>query len=148
MSRPHGSITRRIYSRPVRVVPLLAVLALLAAGCGARSSAPFTATATAPCLKKQGFTRVTTGAAVPFIARFAENGGLVGTAPDGNAVTIAFAASPDEVDSTGKAFRKSAPPILKAHFSDVLRSNRNAVIVWTTSPSDGDTSAVNGCLAP
>ena len=128
---------------------LLGVLALLAAGCGARSNKPFTAAATAPCLKKQGFTHVTTGGAeLPFIARFADNGGLVATSADGNQVTIAFTASPDEVDSTGKAFRRTAPPVLRAHFSDVLRSNRNAVIVWTTSPSDADTSTLNGCLTP
>ncbi|HET8528717.1 MAG TPA: hypothetical protein VFL60_07395 [Gaiellaceae bacterium] len=133
----------------MRAALVLAAVALLAAGCGARSSKPFTAAGTAPCLKKQGFRQVTTGGAkVPFIARFAENGGLAATAPDGNEVTIAFTASPDEVDSTGKAFRRNAPPILRAHFSDVLRSNRNAVVVWTTSPSDPDTAAVNGCLRP
>lgn len=130
-------------------LPILAALALVAAGCGARSSKPFTGAGTAPCLKKKGFTQVTTGgAAVPFIARFAENGGLVATAADGNRVTVAFTGSTDEVDSTEGAFRKNAPPVLKAHISDVMRSNRNAVIVWTTSPSDADTSALNGCLAP
>jgi hypothetical protein len=132
----------------VRVALVLAAVALLAAGCGARSSAPFTAKATSPCLKKQGFTKVTTAAAeVGFIAGFAANGGLTATSPHGNRVTVAFTASPDEVPSTERAFRKAAPPILKAHFADVLRSNRNAVIVWTTAPSDADTSSLNGCLA-
>ena len=135
----------------MRLAPVLVLVALavVAAGCGARSSKPFTAKASAPCLKQKGFTQVsTTGAKLPFIARFADNGGLAATAPDGNEVTVAFTASPDEVDSTGQAFRKNAPPILRAHFSDVLRSSRNAVIVWTTSPSDADESALTGCLTP
>ena len=128
---------------------LLGVLALLAAGCGARTSKPFTAAGTAPCLKHKGFTGVSSAAdKVGFIASFATNGGLHAVSPDNNAVTIAFTADPDEVDSTGKAFRRNAPPILRAHFSDVLRSNRNAVVVWTTSPSDEDSSALNGCLSP
>jgi hypothetical protein len=132
-----------------RPLPLLALAALLAAGCGARTSAPFTAKSTAPCLKQQGFTRISTATRkVGFIAGFAANGGLTAVSSHGNRVTVAFTASPDEVASTERAFRRSAPPILKAHFSDVLRSNRNAVIVWTTSPSDADSTALNGCLKP
>jgi hypothetical protein len=128
---------------------LLGILALLAAGCGARTSKPFTAAGTAPCLKGKGFTGVSRAAdRVGFIASFATNGGVHAVSPDNNAVTIAFTADPDEVDSTERAFRKAAPPLLRAHLSDVLRSNRNAVIVWTTSPSDDDSSALNGCLSP
>jgi hypothetical protein len=131
------------------LVPVLGVVALLAAGCGARTSAPFTAKSTAACLRQQGFTGVSTATRkVGFIAGFAANGGLTGVSSHGNRVTVAFTASSDEVASTERAFRRSAPPILKAHFSDVLRSNRNAVIVWTTSPSDADASALSGCLKP
>ena len=122
---------------------------LLAAGCGARTSKPFTASGTAPCLKDKGFTGVSSAAdKVGFIASFATNGGLHAVSPDNNAVTIAFTADPDEVDSTERAFRKAAPPLIRAHLSDVLRANRNAVVVWTTSPSDDDSSALNGCLSP
>jgi hypothetical protein len=130
-------------------VILLAGLALLAAGCGARTSKPFTAKGTVPCLKSKGFTDVSTAAdRVGFIASFAANGGLRATSPGNNAVTIAFTADPDEVDSTEQAFRRVAPPLIKPHLADILRSNRNAVILWTTAPSDEDTSALNGCLSP
>ena len=132
----------------MRYVVLLAVLALVAAGCGARSSTPFTAKATAPCLKKEGFTAVTTNPGkVGFIAGFAANGGIRAVSPNQNVLTIAFASDTDGVASTQRAFRLHAPPGLRPHISDVMSSNRNAVIVWTTSPVADDSSAVNGCLA-
>lgn len=133
-----------------KVVPLFVLLALLAAGCGARSSTPYTAQGTLPCLKKAGFTKVSSSPAkVGFIAGFATNGGLIGTSPStGNTVTIAFGANTDEVPSTQNAFRKAAPAKLRPHISDVMRSNRNAVLVWTTTPSSDDESTVEGCLKP
>ena len=130
-----------------RLAPVL-VLAVLAAGCGARSTTPFTAQATVGCLKKKDFTNVSTSPAkVGFIAGFAANGGLVGTSPGGNAVTIAFTDNSDSTASTEEAFKRHAPAALRPHMSDVLRVQRNAVIVWTTSPSNDDESTVEGCLA-
>ena len=130
-----------------RLVPLLLVAAL-AAGCGARSSTPFTATATVACLKQKHFTHVSTNPAkVGFIAGFAANGGLVATSPDANVVTIAFTDSADTVASTENAFKLHAPRALRPHIGDVMRTQRNAVIVWTTTPSGDDESTVEGCLA-
>ena len=46
----------------IRRLPLIlaaAALAVVAAGCGTRSSKPYTATGTAPCMAKKGFTKVT-----------------------------------------------------------------------------------------
>jgi hypothetical protein len=130
-----------------RALPF-ALLALLAAGCGARSTTPYTAAATVPCLQKEGFKEVTTDPAkIGFIAAFAENGGLRATAKDGNTVTVAFAADAEGVPSTERAFRNRAPKGLQARFNDILRTDRNAVMVWTTSPSSEDQSALQGCLA-
>ena len=127
---------------------LLVLLAAIAAGCGARSSAPFTARASAPCLTKHDFRGVTTNPAkVGFIAGFAANGGVKATSPSGNQVTIAFTENSDSVASTESAFRLHAPPTLRPHISDVMRIDRNAVIVWTTTPSGDDEHAVEGCLA-
>jgi hypothetical protein len=129
-----------------RLVPLL-LFAVLAAGCGARSSTPFTASASVGCLKTKQFTHVSTNPAkVGFIAGFAANGGIIATSPAANVVTIAFTDSADSVASTEQAFRRHAPASLRPHMSDVMRVNRNAVIVWTTTPSGGDESTVEGCL--
>jgi hypothetical protein len=132
----------------VRRLALLALLAAIAAGCGARSNTPFTATATAPCLRKHDFKGVTTNPAkVGFIAGFAANGGVKARSSSGNQVTIAFTENSDSVSSTESAFRLHAPPALRPHINDVMRLSRNAVIVWTTTPSGDDEKAVEGCLA-
>ena len=130
-------------------MPLLVLLALLAAGCGARSNTPYTAAGTIACLKKAGFTNVSSNPnKVGFIAGFATNGGLIATSPASNTVTIAFGANEDDVPTTESAFRKAAPASLRPHISDVMRSNRNAVLVWTTTPSADDEHAVEACLKP
>ena len=134
---------------PVRYVPVLAMLALLAAGCGARSNTPFTAKGTLACLKAKQFADATTNPAkLPFIAQFAANGGIEATSPSGNRVTIAFTDSEATVPSTEKAFKLHAPRVLRSPLSYVMRSNRNAVIVWTTTPASDDESKLEGCLAP
>ncbi|MGH2972352.1 MAG: hypothetical protein ACRDLE_09590 [Gaiellaceae bacterium] len=130
---------------------LLAALALLAAGCGGGSSAPkpYTAKGTAPCLKQKGFTDVTTASSkVGFIAAFADHGGLHAVTADGNQVTIAFTAGSTAVAGTEKAFKRQAPPALKARMRDIMEAHGNAVMVWTTSPADQTRSLAVGCLHP
>ena len=132
----------------VRFVPVLAALALLSAGCGARSNKPFTAKGTLGCLKAKQFTGATASSAkLPFIAGFAANGGIEATSPSGNRVTLAFTDSETTVPSTEEAFRLHAPKSLRSHIGDVMRSDRNVVIVWTTTPASDDESKVEGCLA-
>jgi hypothetical protein len=133
----------------VRLVLVIAVLALLAAGCGARSDTPFTAKGTLGCLKAKQFTNATTAPSqVGFNAGFAANGGITATSPNGNVGTIAFTDSDATVPSTEKAFKLHAPASLRSHIGDVMRSVRNVVIVWTTTPAPDDETKVEGCLAP
>jgi hypothetical protein len=133
--------------RAAAIAPL-AVLAAVAAGCGSTTSVkPFTAAATAPCLKTNGFTGVTTAAGkVGFIAGFAQNGGIRATASDGNTVTIAFTAGQADVAGTKAAFTRQAPAKLKSHMRDILEVQGNAVLVWTTSPSQQALDLALGCL--
>ena len=126
---------------------MLLLLALLAAGCGVRNSKPFTAKASAGCLRSHGFTGVTTNPRkVGFIAGFAENGGIRATSPTGNAVTIAFTADANSVSSTEEAFKLRAPKSLRPHMADILRTNRNAVLVWTITPLQDELDTANFCL--
>jgi len=126
---------------------VLAAVALVAAGCGVRNSKPFTASASASCLRDQGFPQVTTNPdRIGLIAAFAEHGGLRATTPSGNVVTIAFTASPDAVASTEEAFRNHAPQSLREHLSDVMSANRNAVLVWTTTPDPDELDTTSRCL--
>jgi hypothetical protein len=128
-------------------IPIL-VVALFAAGCGARSNKLFTAKGTIACLKTKGFIVTTDPAQVGFIAAFAEHGGAKATTPTGNVVTIAFTKDETTVKDTANAFKAHASKQLRPHFSDVLRTNRNVVMVWTTTPASDDDQKVEGCLAP
>lgn len=125
-----------------------ASLVVVAVGCGARSSKLFTAKGTAACIAKKGFTQVTTDPLkVGFIAGFADNGGLRATTTDGNVLTIAFAADDTAgVASTKQAFRTHAPPKLRPRMNDIMESERNAVLVWTVSPTPTQLADTKSCL--
>ncbi|HVP75077.1 MAG TPA: hypothetical protein VMS63_03565 [Gaiellaceae bacterium] len=134
--------------RLVTVLPLFATLAVLAAGCGGGSKAPYTAKGTVKCLTGKGFTNATTDPLkVGFIAGVAENGGLRAVAPSGNVLTIAFARDAADAASTKEVFRENATPFYRRHMADIMESQRNAVLVWTTSPSQVLLTTVLHCLA-
>lgn len=131
-----------------RLPPLAAlVVVLVLAGCGGRSSTPYTAAGTKDCLTKNGFTGVTTDAKkVGFIAAFAANGGIQARSPKGNVLTIAFTDSADSVPGIEKAYRRAAPAKLRPHMSDIMEAQRNAVLVWTVSPSQSELATAENCL--
>jgi hypothetical protein len=132
-----------------RTLGVTLVVALLAAGCGVRTTKPFTAKGTAGCLRSHGFTGVTTSPdQVGFIAGFADNGGIKARSAMGNVLTIAFTADAGSTASTQQAFRSHAPKRLRPHMSDIMLTNRNAVLVWTTTPDPGELGAATGCLKP
>ena len=145
-------VGRRGYSRGMvrRLLLILAAasLAVVAAGCGARSNKPFSAKGTAACMTKKGFTKVTIDPLkVGFIAAFADNGGLRATTTDGNVLTIAFAADDTAgAASTKQAFRSHAPRKLRPRMNDIMESQRNAVLVWTVSPTPSQLADAMSCL--
>jgi hypothetical protein len=126
-----------------------ALVVLVLAGCGASRNANYTATGTAKCLPKKGFTAVSTDPLkVGFIAASADNGGLVAKSKSGNVLTIAFAADRKAAAGTETAFRRRAPKALRPHMSDIMESQRNAVLVWTVSPTSQELADAESCLAP
>jgi hypothetical protein len=130
-------------------IALAVAFAVLAAGCGVRTTKPYTAQGTAGCLRSHGFTGVTTNPGkVGFIAGFADNGGLRARSAMGNVLTIAFTADATSTGSTEQDFRSHAPRSLRPHMSDIMETNRNAVMVWTTTPDPGELDAATRCLAP
>ena len=136
-------------ARRARIAVSIVALCVLAAGCGARNDKPFTAKGSAACFTKKGFTQVTIDPLkVGFIAGFAENGGLKATAGNGNVLTVAFTADSTGVASTKQAFRTHAPPKLRPRMHDIMESERNAVLVWTVSPTPQQLADATGCLHP
>jgi hypothetical protein len=130
-------------------VVTLALLVLVAAGCGARNSKPFTAKGSAACFSTKSFTEVTTDPLkLGFIAAFADNGGLRATASDGNVLTVAFTADESSVAATEQAYRSHAPARLRPRMNDIMEAARNAVLVWTVSPTAKQLADAKSCLHP
>jgi hypothetical protein len=134
--------------RRASIAATLSVLCVLVAGCGARSNKPYTAAGSVDCFAKaKGFKKATTDQAkVGFIAGFAANGGLRTTATDGNVLTIAFALDEAAAASTERAFRRFAPPKLRPRIGDIMEAERNAVLVWTVSPTPEQLATAKSCL--
>jgi hypothetical protein len=158
--------------RALAALLALALLAFVAAGCGSSGSssssggsnssggssssggnssnsgaAVFTAKGTVPCLRQKGFTKITTTPAqLGLIAGNADNGGLRATAKSGNSVVIAFTQGADGVPGTERAFKRFAKGVYKRHIKDVMRAQGNAVLVWTTTPTQTELSATLACL--
>ncbi|HEY5059118.1 MAG TPA: hypothetical protein VII51_08865 [Gaiellaceae bacterium] len=132
---------------PVLISVLAVALVVLAAGCGPSSTKPYTAKGTVACLAGKGFKNITSDPLkIGLIAGVAEHGGIRAEAPSGNVLTIAFAQNTADAASTKDAFRANATPFYRRHMADIMESQRNAVLVWTTSPSLALLTRVFGCL--
>jgi hypothetical protein len=130
------------------LVPLALAVCLLA-GCGVRTNKPYTARGTARCLEQKGFTSVTTAARkLPFVLSIARNGGILARSPSGNSVQIAFAADDSGAAATQNEFRRFASPRYRLHLPDVMRTVKNAVMVWTTTPAPEELDTASRCLRP
>jgi hypothetical protein len=130
----------------MRFLPLFGLLlALLAAGCSSGEPSAYKAGPTAKCLKGDGYKVTTDDAKVGLVAANAENGGLRANEP-GNALTIAFAKNSDDAIQTAGAMKRFAPKKLRPHILDVMRTNKNAVLLWTVTPPQAELDRVYGCL--
>lgn len=127
--------------RALGALGLLGVVAAGAAlaGCGS-DNAPYTAEKTRPCLQELGYT-VQRAPEVDLITSTAANGGLVARA-FGNTLTIAFGADARDGLRLARAYRSVAPRRLR----ELIGPKRNAVLVWTISPSFAQMEAAEKCL--
>jgi hypothetical protein len=129
----------------MRRVALLLLFGGLVAGCTSGEPSAFTAEPTAKCLSGQGYDVTTDDPKVGVVAANAPHGGLLAKEP-GNALTIAFAQNGDDAIMTAGAFKRFAPKNLKKHIDDVLRIQKNAVLLWTVTPPQTEMDKVFGCL--
>ena len=136
-----GRYSRRAMRLPVC---LLLVLAVLAAGCETEPSV-YKAPPTAKCLRKDGYRVTTEPAQLGVVERNAFNGGLLAFHP-GNAIRMAFGENSDDAPGIAEGYRRFAPKRLKPHIDDVLRIQKNAVLLWTVTPPQEEMDAVFACL--
>jgi hypothetical protein len=128
-----------------RSIWVLLLLVVVAAGCNTEPSV-YKAAPTAKCLRSKLHYRVTTDRAeIGVVERTAPNGGLIAFHP-GNAVRMAFAESSDAAPGLEHAYRIFAPKKLRPHITDVMRTNKNVVLLWTVTPPQEEINAVYGCL--
>ena len=120
------------------------LLALLAAGCETEPST-YKAGPTASCLREQGLEVVTEHSQLGVVERSTDNGGLIAYT-EGNAVRIAFGANEEDTLGIQEGYRRFVPKKVKPHIGDVMRTEKNAVLLWTVTPSNEVSDQVTGCL--
>jgi hypothetical protein len=124
-------------------ISIMATLFLV--GCSSGEPSTFKAGPTATCLKGIGFSVTTDDTRVGVIAANAPNGGLLANEP-GNALSIAFGVSSDDAIQIAAAFKEFAPKKLQPHINDVMRTQKNAVLLWTVTPPQDELNKVFACL--
>jgi hypothetical protein len=126
------------------LLSLVLLLAVFAAGCNTEPS-KYKAEPTAKCLRKHGYQVTTDPQQLGVVEGHTENGGLIARHP-GNAIRIAFGAGSDDAQGIENGYRRFAPKKLKPHIDDVMRTQKNAVLLWTVTPPQKEMDEVFGCL--
>jgi hypothetical protein len=128
-----------VWRYPIGAVAAAAAV-LLAAGCGGKKS--YTLPETRACLVAQPGVAVTRK--VDFVASTALGGAVRADLPGTNAVTIAFALDKDETERIADAYRRFRGANIG--IEDVLRPQRNAVLLWKEHPSPAQETLITDCL--
>jgi hypothetical protein len=124
-----------------RIVLIAAPFLLLVAGCGGSgSSGLYTLPKTRACLAAK---HVKLGGSLDFVATTATGGALRATLSD-NFVTVVFGAATTDADNIDQAYRQFHAK--NVGIDDVLRQDRNAVLLWHAHPSDADLAEIGSCL--
>jgi hypothetical protein len=123
-----------------RAVPLAIVLALLLAGCGGAKG--YSLTKTRACLAGKG---VRIGGKLDFVASTATGGAFVAHLGD-NFVAVVLGDNENDAKQIELAYHRFAFENVREGLPDVLRRDRNAVLLWHEHPKDADLALVEGCL--
>jgi hypothetical protein len=115
--------------------------AAVAAGCGGNGEDLYEIGPVRTCLRDVPGVRLSKADDV--VSSTALGGAVRARFPD-NEVTVALGESLEDADQTERAYRRFAPRTLP--IDHVLKRDRNAVLLWTTTPSEADAAAVTRCL--
>jgi hypothetical protein len=129
----------------VKTFVLIALLAVLAAGCGSTSTTTsvYSLAASKQCFEtKLGIHRFP-ALTDDFVASTA-SGGAVRVRLSDNAVTVLFGQGPDEASNLADAYRRFHAK--NVGVDDVLQTQGNAVLLWQIHPAATDESKVKDCL--
>jgi hypothetical protein len=115
-------------------------VAALLAGCGGGASS-YTYAKTKACLAQHGL-KIKPPLASDFVARTASD--ALRVVFQHNEVTVSFGADQKEADGIVAGYHRFAGKNIG--LADVLRPQKNAVLLWEAHPSDQDQADVTGCL--
>lgn len=118
--------------------PLVLLLALTA--CGGSGSSLYSLQKTQSCLTAK---HIRLGGTLDFVATTATGGALRAHLP-GEFVTIAFGATTADADNIDQAYRSFHAS--NVGIDDVLREDRNAVLLWNLHPADANVATIAACL--
>jgi hypothetical protein len=124
----------------VRLVAVLVLAAFVLASCGNGSGKLYALDSTRSCLMKQ---HVRLGGQLDFVATTA-TGGALKAHPSSNFVTVVFGQTQADADAINQIYHRVASK--NVGIEDVLRQQRNAVMLWHEHPSDDDLATITGCL--
>jgi hypothetical protein len=134
-------------ARMRRVLPAIVVLVTVAfavAGCGGKKT--YSLTPTKSCLAKslaKGHFRLRAPRG-DFVASTAPGGAIRVVFDRRNEVTISFATNQEEAQRIVLGYQRFAGKNIG--LADVLRPQKNAVLLWEAHPSDEELAAVGRCL--
>ena len=121
---------------------VLALVALLASGCGGKTS--YSEAKTRSCLQARG-AQIVRPAATDLVATSAVGGAFKAQLGD-NFVTLVFGTDESSGQNLADAYQRFAFQNVKSGLPDVLRRYNNVVTLWHEHPQDADLSLVVGCL--
>ena len=124
-----------------RKLPLALTLVALVAACGGDADEHYKLEDTQACLRRERVPVSTKN--VDFVASTAAGGALHAEFPK-NEVTVAFGDSEEDAARTERAYRRFAPK--RININDVLRRDRNVVLLWGVAPSPEDAETISRCL--
>ena len=125
--------------RGLGAVTLVLAVALTAVGCGGKTS--YSLAKTRECLTAKDGVRI--GRRVDFVASNALGGAMtVRVGP--NRVVISFGQDEQEAQRIAAAYRRVRGRNIG--IEDILRPQRNAVLLWRAHPDPNDEETVTGCL--
>jgi hypothetical protein len=116
------------------------VLLLGLAACGGSGTSLYSLQKTKSCLTAN---HIRLGGTLDFVATTATGGALRAHLP-GEFVTIAFGATTADADNIDQAYRSFHAQ--NVGIDDVLREDRNAVMLWHVHPSDAEIATITSCL--
>jgi hypothetical protein len=119
------------------------VLVLVLAGCGGSGGpSSFSAADTRLCLKKDD--KLKLDRKLDFVASTATGGALHVVMPK-NAVTVVFGESESDANNINDAYHRFVAR--NVGIEDIIRQDKNAVLLFKNHPSDADIATIEDCLS-